>query len=257
MNNLKQQLEQAEPYDEWYKDILLEFQEEAAEKGVDIPNENRRNEPAISFSGFWSQGDGLAFDASINWEKFLATNKEFQFQDELPKWYMFLTANPSSVPAACHRNNARGYAMVAYVDDYIHEHHTTGFFAGVSDDELHTILDFSKLETFMQVYFEDMADDFYNRLEKEYEGQMECENERIIEDYIEENQAEIREVLAAFLLHGESFGPAACTETLIDKTITLSELHEVGFVDYHSWSEKIYKVSDKGKEFVCQNSTTD
>ena len=67
------------PDHDWYTDMLEWFAEDAKTRGIDIPYESARRQvkgevacyvPTISFSGFYSQGDGLAFNCTINWPVF-------------------------------------------------------------------------------------------------------------------------------------------------------------------------------------------
>ena len=54
--------------DNWHEDMLAEYKEELAEAGF--------TDAVISYSGFWSQGDGLSFDAKIDIDKFCETANE-------------------------------------------------------------------------------------------------------------------------------------------------------------------------------------
>ncbi len=55
-------------HDDWYNCIFEGFQETLTEAGFFDVN--------IQFSGFWSQGDGLCFDAKIDASKFATTTNE-------------------------------------------------------------------------------------------------------------------------------------------------------------------------------------
>lgn len=55
-------------HDEWHDCIFEGFQETLSEAGFFDVN--------IQFSGFWSQGDGLSFDAKIDASKFATTTNE-------------------------------------------------------------------------------------------------------------------------------------------------------------------------------------
>jgi hypothetical protein len=252
MSDPLKQIESAVPFHNWYGHALECFQEEAEALGVEISTE-RDKTPAISFSGFWSQGDGLSFDAYIRVEKFLEANKGFQ--EKLPKWFLFLVANPDAVNISCSRHSHHSHTMSVLIDDYIHDNFVQGFFAGVDDYDLNNQLSFMELEHYMVDYFNTMAKGFYDRLEKEYEYQLEFERERIKENFIDKYEEEIREVLVACMLCGEKFTLEDCERILWELDITLSELKEIEFVDYHhkptTKVDYYYKVTDKGKEFVC------
>lgn len=55
-------------HDDWHNDSLETFKEELSEVGF--------TDAEISYSGFWSQGDGLSFDANIDIDKFAETTNE-------------------------------------------------------------------------------------------------------------------------------------------------------------------------------------
>ena len=55
-------------HDDWYECILEGFTEQLSEAGF--------LDATIQFSGFWSQGDGLCFDAKIDASKFATTINE-------------------------------------------------------------------------------------------------------------------------------------------------------------------------------------
>ncbi len=55
-------------FDDWHDDSINSYQEELIEVGF--------NDAKISYSGFWSQGDGLSFDAKIDIDKFAETPSE-------------------------------------------------------------------------------------------------------------------------------------------------------------------------------------
>jgi len=54
--------------DDWYDGILEGLKEQLTEVGF--------NDAEIQFTGFWSQGDGLSFDAKIDASKFAETTNE-------------------------------------------------------------------------------------------------------------------------------------------------------------------------------------
>ncbi len=63
----------------WFDGVYEQFEEECAEKGICVDRRHQHvvgarpfDEPAIYFSGFWSQGDGACFEGCVNdWPKFL------------------------------------------------------------------------------------------------------------------------------------------------------------------------------------------
>lgn len=64
-------------HDDWYEGIFEGFQETLTEAGFLDAN--------IQFSGFWSQGDGLSFDAKIDASKFATTPNEKRVCDLIDK----------------------------------------------------------------------------------------------------------------------------------------------------------------------------
>ena len=58
---------------DWWGGIYEMFIEECKGQGVDIEERAHSRQPAIYFSGFWSQGDGACFEGQVgDWPKFLA-----------------------------------------------------------------------------------------------------------------------------------------------------------------------------------------
>lgn len=57
---------------DWWDGVYEYFIEECKEQGIDIEERARSRQPAIYFSGFWSQGDGACFEGRVgDWPKFL------------------------------------------------------------------------------------------------------------------------------------------------------------------------------------------
>lgn len=57
---------------DWWDSVYEYFDEECKEQGIDIEKRARSRQPAIYFSGFWSQGDGACFEGRVgDWPKFL------------------------------------------------------------------------------------------------------------------------------------------------------------------------------------------
>ena len=67
-------------YNSWHNFILEDFQQELIKLGFDNPK--------IQYSGFWSQGDGLSFDADINVEKFAETVNEKRITKLIDSGYL-------------------------------------------------------------------------------------------------------------------------------------------------------------------------
>jgi len=223
-------------YDWW--DLEFEcFKEDLATRGIvigtDIRGKNRKGEtilePAISFSGFYSQGDGLAFDATIDWAKFLETHSSFA--EQLPEWYLLLAANPNDVIASTKRNTRHNNQMGVSCEwnsasPFEVEH---GFFAGMIEDELPMTL--AELEEWVLGACEAEATKMYESLESTYEAECEYLREQEVESLIEENLDAVREALAMF--------PEEHDE------VDLQDLRELGLAERRD-------LTPRGKELLCK-----
>lgn len=188
MTQLTTCLNQIEVWHDWYEDTLDCFAEEAKGKGIDIALE-RDGTPAISFSGFWSQGDGLAFDADINWPAFFDAHPGLK--TEYMNWYLVLSANPDYMQTSVYRSN-RGNNMYISSEGDPEVTIEEGFFAGVDA----TTIEFE--DGFEDAVFSacaDEADRIYMALEKEYEAQWDDEAYQVKERWLEEHGALLHTLL--------------------------------------------------------------
>lgn len=193
MAQITRGIDQVEVWDNWYEDSLDHFVEEAKEKGIEIGSE-RNGKPAISFSGFWSQGDGLAFDADINWPVFFDAHPELK--TEYVDWYLLLSANPKYFYTCVRRERRNDLYMQASVswDDYP-DKVEYGFFAGLDvEDELPELYS-AALEATVLSVCEDEAHRMHKALEEEHEAQLEYEVELAKEAMVEEYKAALRSIL--------------------------------------------------------------
>lgn len=198
MSEIQDRIDRAEVWGDWYADMLENFVEEAALKGINIPveqNKRGRNEPAISFAGFWSQGDGLAFDCNINWPVFLEANPSFK--ENRLNWYLLLVANPSYVNAGTSRHGRNGNSMTANSDiDWIPDAVVEdGFFAGVPTDQIENDPTFLGIDSEVLSICEDEAGRMYKALEAEYEHHLEFERQTIREEIIDGLRGELKLIL--------------------------------------------------------------
>lgn len=82
--------------DDWYDCIFEGFQETLTEAGF--------YDATIQFSGFWSQGDGLSFDAKIDASKFSETTNEKRVVNLIDNNYIseFIIEKTSFANHYCH-----------------------------------------------------------------------------------------------------------------------------------------------------------
>ena len=184
---------QAPDYSYWYEGEIEYFVEDLKLRGIIIFGEQRGRrrdgtaimEPAISFSGFWSQGDGLAFDCKISWPEFIETHPEFAMT--LPAWWLLLSLNPDYFTAGTQRHNRSNTMSVEVCDNYpdVVEH---GYFAGTEMESLPE-LRVHDLEDYIKGVCEAEAHKMYKSLEETYEAECEYIREQEIES-VKENEAE-------------------------------------------------------------------
>jgi len=236
MSSITKDLDSLYPDYDWWDSDMEFFVNDLEAKGVKIGTDTRTgrlgktySEPAISFSGFCSQGDGLAFDCTIDWATFFQANPEFA--EQMPHWYLLLVANPFMVEVNSTRHN-RGNCMTvnveynAYYDDD-NGAVTDGFFAGVQTDEL-PMTDAS-LETYMTEHLEGEASRMYRELENTHDS--ECEFMR------DQRKEELREqyadnISAAMRILPDVFTRTEAEERLdaVEGDVDFADLDELGFV---------------------------
>lgn len=200
MSDLTSSLGESYPEYDWWDGDLDYYAEELRLRGINITNEHHRypsgkviESPAISFSGFSSQGDGLAFDCSIDWEVFCQTHP--LMAEELTEWWLLLSTNPDLI-IACTRRHSRGNLM-SFDMDYSAEYDVVqhGFFAGMDVSDL-PVVD-AQLYNWMTRVLEDEADDMYRLLEKTYDAECEYLREQEIEAIKEEHAETLAEAMRA------------------------------------------------------------
>lgn len=245
----------------WDGDYDLEyFVEDAALRGIDICSDTRRTHngkshsvPAISYSGFYSQGDGLAFDCKINWPAFFEAHPDFK--EALPEWYLLLVANPSFVFGGTKRHgrdsNCMEIAIEADTDDVVER----GFFEGHDMNELLESIDgLMPLEDYVLDACEREANDMYRTLESSYEQECEYQKEQQVETIIEENAELLARVLARVLLRGATFERKWVNELLYEvedvdgEEVDVEDLELLGLIEHVG--KGVWQVTDKGKELV-------
>jgi len=152
------------PEYDWASDTIEEFVNELEAKGIDIervkPSKRGYCAPDIHWSGFDSQGDGLAFSSRIRWEKFIEHHPDMK--EQLPQWYLLLVANPDYVYGGT-STNGRGTNMTTSLDVDSADVVESGFFAGVPIEEVP--VDITDLEEYVQEVCEEEANRMYEGLE--------------------------------------------------------------------------------------------
>lgn len=248
--------------DDWDADYDLEyFVEDAATRGIDICQDSRTtskgkhyNVPAISYSGFWSQGDGLAFDCKINWPVFFEAHPDFK--EALPEWYLLLVANPSFVFGGTKRHGRDSNCMEIAIDTDTDDVVERGFFAGHDMNELLESIDgLMPLEDYVLDACKSEASDMYESLESSYEHECEYQKEQYLETIIEENAELLARFLArVLLLRGATFELKWVNELLYDvededgDEIDAEDLELLGLIEHAG--KGVWQVTDKGKELV-------
>lgn len=233
MSSITEDLDSLYPDYGWWDSDMEFFVDDLRTKGVKIGTETRSGikgktfvEPAISFSGFCSQGDGLAFDCTIDWTVFFQANPEFA--EQMPHWYLLLVANPFMVEVKSTRHN-RGNAMrvdVEYNSYYEDDHGavTAGFFAGVQTEDLP--LTDASLETYMTEYLEGEASRMYCELESAHDSECEYMRDQRKEELKEQYADEISAALAVL---PDVFNKAEAV-ALLDGEVDFADLDELGYI---------------------------
>lgn len=232
-------------------DELAYFVEDLKTRGIDIGEESagKTKRPAISFSGFYSQGDGLAFDAAINWPVFLETHPEFK--DKFPLTYLVVVANPSTIHWWTERYQ-RGNNMVSdWCTDGMIDY---GFFEGEDYDDIEGMKgEESDRDEYLLQVCQNEADRMYEALEADYDASCKDQREQEIERLKAEYKEPLRKYLALMLLEGESFYRARGYDIVQDQDeIELADLDELGLIEYQRMENRTlkYSVTAKGKELL-------
>lgn len=159
-------------FDDWHDFSLQTFKEELAEVGF--------TDAVISYSGFWSQGDGLSFDAKIDIDKFAETINEKRIAK-------LINNGEIGEFEICKTSNANHYShkYTRYVDSpYLHSNK-------------HKNLE-SVLEAFKEKINDkrlELCNKYYRSLETEYDS---LRTEQAIKETIIENEY-------TFLENGQRF----------------------------------------------------
>ena len=256
MSELTNNLDDGYPEYDWYESEFDYFVEDAATRGIDIAlaNRNRKSrEHGISFSGFWSQGDGLAFDATINWPVFIEKNPRFKIN--LPEWFLVIVANPDFIQGGVKRSGRNENIMSINIDINSSDPIESGFFAGVEIGSIPQLY-FEALELEVLHICEAEARQMYKSLEATYIGECAYIKDQRIENILEENKVQLQKCLAVLLFSGESFTNAqACTALDFDDNwIDQNDLNCLGLTEYRRVGEpgaiRGLQVTEKGKELL-------
>lgn len=225
MSDLTNGLGSLYPEYEWWDSDMGFFVEDLAARGIRITNDRIRypsgktmEQPAISFSGFSSQGDGLAFDCTIDWDVFCKTHQKMA--EDITEWFLLLSTNPDLITAGTSRD--RRYYSMTFQMDYNAAYGDTvehGFFAGVDTQDL-PVID-SKLDSWMSEELEDEADTMYRILEKTYDAECEFMREQEIENIKDEHADALAEAMRVL--------PDVVTRRVADEI--LSGFTEIDFAD--------------------------
>lgn len=168
-------------FDDWYEFIYDDFISIAETIGITI-NKNR-----IHFSGFYSQGDGSAFKASVNIGDLIAGIVKQSWWEYAPQLVLSLTAPDvdrrvlkliQSLAIDCTgevKQPSRGYYINAYLTTYFPQDHS---YVNINSE-------LNKLETWFEQTAETLNHYLYKSLENEYEYQT---SEKAIIETIEANE---------------------------------------------------------------------
>ena len=240
---------------DWYTEELAFYVEDAKTRGIEIGEERSsrqptngmyvRYEPAISFSGFYSQGDGLAFDADINWPVFFEANPSFRV--EAPEWFLLLVSNPSYVIGGVTRSGRNSTGMSIAIDTDYNDVVECGYFAGVrveAEEGGLPELYLEPLEEAVLSICRDEATKMYHGLEEVYESECEYMREQQVETIKEEYEELIKAVL---LLLPEGLFTRADVADAIDENyeyeIDFEDLDNLGLIEHVSHGN--YKLKEK------------
>jgi hypothetical protein len=155
---------------DWWDFSLEQFVTDMEELGIDIEQtRGKKNQHEIHFSGFYSQGDGLAFSAGIDIPKFLKSHKATK-----EYWLLYTNLLRDNISLTVWvKESGRYFSMVSDFDlDIwnIGNDARANKIQKMSEDFTEWILDICR----------DHASDLYRELEKEYEYLL--SDDQIIED---------------------------------------------------------------------------
>jgi hypothetical protein len=153
---------------DWWDFIYEDFIEYVEEKGISVVSKD------ISFSGFWSQGDGASYEGTIH----SSDMKRFMDAHDLSEQYesvyffaeleqIYVTINRTS-SHYCHSNTMRVNLSDDIWDEYEHDSLRSNVYQVM---ELDFNNNFQALEKRIEEICRDYADELYHRLQEEYEYQ--------------------------------------------------------------------------------------
>lgn len=242
MSYLTKGIDRVELDYDWYTDLIEDMCSSLGNSGIEISTTMRgkRVERDVWFSGFSSQGDGLAFGGDISWPEFFEAYPGIK--TKLTLWYMLLVANPDIVSASIVLGTGRHPSMkvgliYTWWGDAVVE---GGFFAGTLVENL-PVVD-QELEDFITEICENEASRMYQQLEEEYDYQLEDAKQRCIDDIIEENCEALRHILRNL---PEEFDREQYIE---DDEIDFDDLKALELVEYRKGGR--FKLSAKAEEVM-------
>ena len=244
-------LQEVHPYDGWYESELDFHVDRLAAEGICIGEDRvgtRSPGYGVSFSGFYSQGDGLAFDSTVDWPKFIEANPSFK--EQMPVWFLLLAANPNYFKVGTVRNPRWDNTMRSSVDDEdvetVVEH---GFFAGVEIDSIKG-LDIPDLEQYYKDACVSEARNIYNILEEVFESECEYLQEQQMEQLIEKNTDFLKLIIGKLLLEGATFNTFKTRTMGGGLSVDTEDLEVLGLIKAAPrWP--IGSVTQKGKDLLC------
>ena len=174
---------------DWYRQFVFadscdwEFVFEGAVQaanilGIDIDHRRGSREPAIYFSGFWSQGDGACFEGSYRYAKG-ATKKIREYAPQDTELHRIA----DELQDIQRRNFYKLYASIEHRGRYYHSSCTSVSVEHKADP----YRDIGDTEDDITQLMRDFADWIYGQLEKEYEDQ--C-SDNVVEESIIANEYE-------------------------------------------------------------------
>ncbi len=164
----------------WHEDTIYEFVKMLMDEGWELDVTD------VAFSGFWSQGDGASFDATINIAKYI--NKH-NLAEKYPLVLKYV--DEFSIRGGTHKNS--------YATHYSHERTRyfeieTDYIDSAHGEEILGVDGIKALEAEIKALEKDIEDrryhlsnDIYRALEKEYNDLM---TDETITDYLIANDTE-------------------------------------------------------------------
>lgn len=146
------------PYDDWWEDSYADFKATCSELLIRVDD--------ITFSGFWSQGDGAAFAGRVDLTAFMERSG---LEVEYPALYIGVKNDGSYIRVAFRDNNMRCAAYEAYANQTAPD----GIFSGLDQETWEKLVDTqdrdANLEQRVLKECESLAVGLYRSLEKEYD----------------------------------------------------------------------------------------